>query len=32
VPLFISAQLLGAIVGHFIADFLVKREADPTDG
>jgi hypothetical protein len=26
---FISAQLLGAIVGHFIADFLVKREAEP---
>jgi glycerol uptake facilitator-like aquaporin len=30
VPLFISAQLLGAILGHFISDFLVKREADPT--
>jgi glycerol uptake facilitator-like aquaporin len=30
VPVFISAQLLGAIVGHFIADFLVKREAEPT--
>ena len=29
VPVFIAAQLLGAIVGHFIADFLVKREADP---
>ena len=29
VPVFISAQLLGAIVGHFIADFLVKREAEP---
>jgi glycerol uptake facilitator-like aquaporin len=30
VPVFIAAQLLGAILGHFIADFLVKREADPT--
>ena len=30
VPVFISAQLLGALVGHFIADFLVKREAKPT--
>jgi len=29
VPVFIAAQSLGAIVGHFIADFLVKREADP---
>ena len=29
-PVFISAQLLGALVGHFIADFLVKREAEPT--
>jgi len=29
VPVFIAAQLLGALVGHFIADFLVKREADP---
>jgi glycerol uptake facilitator-like aquaporin len=29
VPVFIAAQLLGAILGHFIADFLVKREADP---
>ena len=30
VPVFISAQLLGALVGHLIADFLVKREAEPT--
>jgi glycerol uptake facilitator-like aquaporin len=30
VPVFIAAQLLGAILGHFIADFLVKREAEPT--
>jgi len=30
VPVFIAAQLLGAILGHFIADFLVKREADST--
>lgn len=30
VPVFISAQLLGALVGHFIADFLAKREAEPT--
>jgi glycerol uptake facilitator-like aquaporin len=30
VPVFIAAQLLGAILGHFIADFLVKREANPT--
>ena len=30
VPVFIAAQLLGAIVGHFIAEFLVKREADST--
>jgi glycerol uptake facilitator-like aquaporin len=30
VPLFISAQLLGAILGHFIADFLAKREVEPT--
>jgi glycerol uptake facilitator-like aquaporin len=29
VPVFIAAQFLGAILGHFIADFLVKREADP---
>jgi len=29
VPVFIAGQLLGAILGHFIADFLVKREADP---
>jgi glycerol uptake facilitator-like aquaporin len=29
VPVFIAAQLLGAIVGHFIADFLVKREVEP---
>ena len=30
VPVFIAAQLLGAILGHFITDFLVKREADST--
>lgn len=30
VPAFIAAQLLGAILGHFIADFLVKRKAEPT--
>jgi len=29
VPVFIAAQFLGAILGHFIADFLVKSEADP---
>jgi glycerol uptake facilitator-like aquaporin len=29
VPVFIAAQLLGAIVGHFIADFLVKRKVEP---
>jgi glycerol uptake facilitator-like aquaporin len=29
VPVFIAAQLLGALVGHFIADFLVKREVEP---
>jgi len=28
VPVFIAAQLLGAILGHFIADFLVKRETE----
>jgi glycerol uptake facilitator-like aquaporin len=28
VPVFIAAQLLGAILGHFIADFLVKREVE----
>ena len=27
VPVFIAAQLLGAILGHFIADLLVKPEA-----
>lgn len=26
VPAFIAAQVLGAIIGHFIADLLVKRE------
>ena len=26
VPAFIAAQILGAIIGHFIADLLVKRE------
>ena len=30
VPVFIAAQLLGAILGHFIADLLVKPESDPT--
>jgi len=30
VPVFIAAQLLGAILGHFIADFLVKRDSEPT--
>ena len=30
VPVFIAAQLLGAILGYFIADFLVKREVEPT--
>lgn len=28
VPVFIAAQLLGAIVGHFIAEVLVKRESE----
>ena len=28
VPVFIAAQLLGAIVGHFIAEILVKRESE----
>lgn len=28
VPVFIAAQLLGAIVGHFIAEILVKREGE----
>jgi len=28
VPVFIAAQLLGAILGHFIADLLVKPESD----
>jgi len=27
VPAFIAAQILGAIIGHFIADLLVKRES-----
>jgi glycerol uptake facilitator-like aquaporin len=27
VPAFISAQIIGAIIGHFIADLLVKRES-----
>jgi glycerol uptake facilitator-like aquaporin len=27
VPTFIAAQILGAIIGHFIADLLVKRES-----
>jgi glycerol uptake facilitator-like aquaporin len=26
VPAFIAAQILGAIIGHFVADLLVKRE------
>ena len=30
VPIFIAAQLLGAILGHFIADLLVKPESDRT--
>jgi glycerol uptake facilitator-like aquaporin len=30
VPVFIAAQLLGAILGHFIADFLVKHDSEPT--
>lgn len=28
VPVFIAAQLLGAMVGHFIAEILVKRESE----
>ena len=28
VPVFIAAQLLGAIVGHFIAEILVKHESE----
>lgn len=28
VPVFIAAQLLGAILGHFIAEVLVKREPE----
>ena len=31
VPVFIAAQLLGAIVGHFIAEILVKRESETTE-
>ena len=31
VPVFIAAQLLGAIVGHFIAEILVKRESESTE-
>jgi glycerol uptake facilitator-like aquaporin len=30
VPVFIAAQLLGAILGHFIAEILVKRESETT--
>lgn len=30
VPVFIAAQLLGAILGHFIAELLVKPESDQT--
>ena len=30
VPVFIAAQLLGAILGHFIAEVLVKREPEST--
>ena len=28
VPVFVAAQLLGALVGHFIAEILVKRESE----
>jgi glycerol uptake facilitator-like aquaporin len=31
VPVFIAAQLLGAMVGHFIAEILVKRESESTE-
>ena len=31
VPVFIAAQLLGAILGHFIAEILVKRESETTE-
>ncbi len=30
VPVFIAAQLLGAILGHLIAEVLVKRESEST--
>ena len=31
VPVFIAAQLLGAIVGHFVAEILVKRESETSE-
>jgi hypothetical protein len=30
VPLFVAAQLLGAILGYFISEVLVKRETEPS--
>ena len=31
VPVFIAAQLLGALLGHFVAEILVKRESETTE-
>ena len=31
VPVFIAAQLLGALLGHFLAEILVKRESETTE-
>lgn len=31
VPIFIAAQLLGALLGHFVAEILVKRESETTE-
>jgi glycerol uptake facilitator-like aquaporin len=31
VPVFIAAQLLGALLGHFVAEILVKREIETTE-
>jgi glycerol uptake facilitator-like aquaporin len=31
VPVFIAAQLLGAFLGHFVAEILVKRESETTE-
>ena len=31
VPVFIAAQLLGALLGHYVAEILVKRESETTE-